>query len=316
MLPQWVRSVFLGLPKAMPLHFHQDAEDIFVARRAVLAPRDLLHKPITAQAQDNQVVDVIYPQEHCLDREVHLPGAKGAAIGKMLALDTLRATPFKENDIHWSFRADDTGHVTQWIARRDDISALRTRLAGLGLTVRKVLVEGNELGKPLADFGREIAARTRIWRVLNAICLLVLLGLCAYRLITPAWQDQQKMAALDRELTDLRVQTVALRQEADSLRQDLAARDALVKMVTEQVPLVHALREATVAMPDQVWVNDLTYRPPQLQLNGSVSGSAAELVLSLSEGTRLRNPRLNGAVSRGQDLRERFDLIAEIGDAK
>lgn len=317
MIPAWFREIFLGIPKAVPLRFDTDTSEFLTGGKTIIAPDALIEGDISPKRIAPDVVDVMYPARRCFERKVTLPAASASAIEKVLALDTLRATPFSEGEIYWSYRRDhhtqEKLDLTQWIARREDIDAVMKRLKSTGLRVRSVLVEGNETGRPLRNLRREIAARNRIWRVLNLLCVLALVGLLSYRLLYPTWLDRQEIEALDHSLTDLRTRAVSLRQEAEVLRGAQTEQTVLLDVINRHVPLVQVLREVTVAMSDDVWINDLNYHAPQVSLSGSIKGSAAQLVLDLAKSGKLQNPRLSGSVSTGNDQRERFELKVEMG---
>lgn len=317
LVPLWFSEVFLGLPKATPLRFYAETETILSGGSTIIVPETLIEQDIALKRVSLQVVDVMFPAQRCFTRAVSLPPASSGSLEKMLTLDTLRATPFSEPEIYWSYRRDGREHdnlnLTQWIARREDIDTLARRLNAIGLRVRKVLVEGNETGRPLLDLTRKIAAGNRIWRVSNLLCILALIALFAYQMFYPAWLDRQEITNLNRDLTDLRVKAVSLRQQAEILRSEQAEKAALLDVIDAHLPLVDVLRDVTVAMSDDVWISDMNYRAPLVTLSGSTNGSAAQLVLDIAKSDHLQNPRLSGTVAKGSDQRERFELQLEIG---
>jgi len=76
--------------------------------------------------------------------------------------------------------------------------------------------------------------------------------------------------------------------------------------------VVTQLRESTVNLPNTVWLNEWTYNQGSLRLAGEVDGSAADLVLTLSEKVRGWSPALSGAVSSTPDGNQRFELAIAV----
>ena len=72
--------------------------------------------------------------------------------------------------------------------------------------------------------------------------------------------------------------------------------------------LIDGLRALTVALPDGVWISDLKFTPTEFVITGETSGSAADLVLQLTESNLDLVPSLQGAVSRTNIGSERFSL--------
>lgn len=110
----------------------------------------------------------------------------------------------------------------------------------------------------------------------------------------------------------LTADAVALRREVEALRAEGAARAAFWEEANARTGPLDTLARLTDALPDGVWLTDLSYAPPELRFSGTTADGAAELVLALSEEDGFRDPALVGQVSRADEGRERFSILARV----
>ena len=311
-LPDWLGALLLGRPMARSLTF--DAVDTLTRKKGRLtAPVAWLKTGADVPARKGKRhVDVILPDAQLLKRAVKLPKTPRRMLGRAVTLDMLRRTPFKA-DQTYSVLSDiqqDGANttLTQWIARRDDIDTLRSRLAKAGLVVRRVSVAGAKAG-PLADFSAQIYPAGRIWRAINAVAVLVALMAGAWIWAEPALRAQEARVAQEAEVQRLTAEALALRQGMQAQSTEASERTAFLNRMTRRTPMASTLRAATVMMPDDVWLTDLAFDRARVTLRGSTAGSAAQMLLDLPRNRLLRNPQLAGPVSQTRDGRERFDIV-------
>lgn len=154
--PQWFKTMFLGLPAAGVLRFGEKAERMTL-------PRTVLTTSTKGdQPRRTRVVDALLPTEFLLCRTIDAPPDSRGSHWMIAELDLQRRTPFTPDDVHWTLdtaSAGKTGHMTQWIAKRSDVTHFRTLLRSHGYQVRRFLVEGTPNQAVLADFTSQIAPR-------------------------------------------------------------------------------------------------------------------------------------------------------------
>ncbi len=321
LVPLWVKSMFLGAPLARRLHFDKDADRMMRRRSDVIAPVALLDGPMDLDPLKRPTnVDISLPQDHVLRRQISAPLSARRTLNAVARLDLLRQTPFQEQDVYWTLGpADVQGDqivADQWVVRRSDINQWRKRLLNLGARVRRIHIEGLRDLPALADFSNDLARGAWVWQRVNAVLVTASVALAAVWWLYPGWIASQQTKKLTIEQADLQRQAIDLRRDVEALRQQERDRAAFVDLVYRRPQLSNMLRELSVALPDTVWIDTLMFRTGRLVITGESRGSAADLVLDLSDNDWFGNPRLTGQVSRTAGGAERFELTTEIGEAR
>lgn len=286
--PVWLQETFFGRP---------------TARQMTL--EDALAK---GKGGRRRVVDIVLPQSFLLRRILANPPQSRRNWAAFARLDLMRQTPFSVDQVKWSLtetRKGDARELTQWIAKTSEINSVTTRLEERGLTPRQFLFRADGtlhvLTKGQTGGRRWLAA-------LNAALLLLPLGALTAAWLMPAWSASTQADALTPQLQDLRADTVELRRELEEIRLIDAERTAFLDSLARDPRAITLLRDTTVHLPDTVWLNEWNYTRGDLRLVGEINGSAADLVLDLSQTARDWSPALTGAVSRTPDGNERFDM--------
>lgn len=311
-LPDWLSALVLGQPITRALSFGS-VGSVKRQKGGLIAPAAWLNPDADVPTKKGRrYVDVVLPGRQLLKRTVKLPKTPRRMLGRAVTLDMLRRTPFKPEQIYSvlsDVQADAASTtLTQWIARRDDVDGLRARLAQAGLTVRRVLVEGSPTA-PLADFTSEIYPAGQVWRALNIVAVLVVLGAGTWIWAEPAFRAQDARRAQEAELQRMTTEALTLRQGMNTQSVAASERTAFLNRMTRRTPMVTTLRAATVMIPDDVWLTDMAIDRTRVTLRGSTSGSAAQMLLDLPRNRLLINPQLAGPVSQTRDGRERFDIV-------
>lgn len=308
-LPDWLAALLFGRPMARGLSFGS-VDAVKRQKGRFVVPNTWLKTDAEiSQYKGSHYVDIILPDERLLKRAVKLPKTPRRMLERAVTLDMLRRTPFTPEQTYsvLSEVRTNAGNTTliQWIARRDDIDGLRARLAQAGLMVRRVLVDD----AILADFGKEIYPAGRLWRGLNVLAILTMLGAGAWMWAEPAFKAQEARRAQEAELQQLTTEALALRQRIQAQSSEMSERTAFLNRMTRRTPFASTLRAATVMLPDEVWLTDLGFDRVRVTVRGSTAGSAAQMLLDLPRNRLLRSPQLAGPVSQTRDGRERFDIV-------
>ncbi len=311
-----MKFLLFGTPIARKLEFSSRATGIVRKKDKIIAPLAML-SPEGFEAtggRRNYVVDVVLPEDACLERALSLPLMSPARTRQAVRLNTLQETPFSEEDVLWSITRRNDGEVVQHIYRRNDADTLITRLERCGLQVRRLLV-GSTTAVPLLDRINSLTRRYKLWNDLNALLLLGCVGLSSFLFLRPALVSQDALRTLTPEVEALRHEAVALRGKISEAEVAGEEKGAFVRAVSDQVLLVDIIRELTIKLPDSVWLSNVQRNGDEVIISGTISGSAAELVLLLAQSKLLIDPRLSGPVSRGQvPGTENFEIAASVGD--
>lgn len=305
-IPDWLSAMFSGVPVAGKLRVigddHAPSQDEITSAQLSRA----LPNNATGKAK---IVDVCLPKDLLLARSVAVPKGAEGNINEIAQFDLLRKTPFKVSDIYWVTTAYAIGGAcTQFVMKRSQSVIYRNALEASGFQVRKFTVEDASRALTLADFSKEIAPFGWLWRrvngVLGAAACLLILGLWVY----PTFVLDQQLNAAQVELDALRAQAVTLRREVDEQSALDATRSQFWDAVVKNPRLSEGLRKITVALPDEVWISDMSFSPSEIIVSGETSGSAADLVLQLTQARLDFAPSLAGAVSRTSNGDERFSM--------
>ncbi|MEO8531637.1 MAG: PilN domain-containing protein [Deltaproteobacteria bacterium] len=314
-LPDWMFTAFFGRPVARELVFSDDVSNVILRGKTLVAPTSLLKTEASSSPGSYRgAVIAILPQHYCLERQIEVPAKGLAALASIAELDLTRRTPFRKSDVWWTVSAPTSVPngfvVSQFVVKRSDVRALSARLALLGLRLTQVRIAGSSV---LADLSDTAAPSGRLWRRFNAglAALGVILAMTLW--LNPALVARADLRVLDTALAARRDEAVNLRSQVEVLREQKDAREQFLAEIVTRPRLSNVLRDLTVALPDTVWISDFVFSPIAVVVTGEIAGSAADLVLALSENRQFGNPRLTGPVSQTQEGRERFDLTVDLG---
>ena len=316
LLPESVKAMFFGIPVLQTFTFREDVRSVSVGHRCTIIPTEQLFRgTLSEEAPKNQTIDIVLPKSCFLERVITAPSSAKKSLHAVAQLDLQRKTPFQSSDVIWALGNPEHNEtdirVTQWLAKKSDITHWKARLYQRGLSIRRIYIEGAEISVPIADFSNETMPSAGRWRLVNggllatAACLLVFLWLY------PAWAIRPQIKQLDLKILSLQAEALELRKDVDTLREYQTEKAAFLDIIRHRTLLSEALREMTVILPDTVWLETMVFQAGTLVINGEAAGSAPELVLALSKNTHFRNPRLTGAVSSTSSGAERFEITME-----
>ena len=318
-VPNWVQALFFGRPSASEMSFSADVTEMRRQKGGVQAPMAWLDGGELPKGR-GRIVDLVLPASRLLRRQVTLPPTTSfRSIESAVALDMRRKTPFSVGETFDAIsdvdQSEDGVRLSHWVARRDDMDALRARLAAGGYKVRRILVEGVD-APPLADFSASVYPMGRVWRGLNVLALLTLLGAGGWLWLEPVLAVQRAREAQEAEVATLTARAVSLRQALDTQTATSAERASFVERMTGRTPLSANLRAATLVFPDSVWLTDFTFSRTQVSVRGTVDGSAAQMLLDLPANRLLLAPALTGPVTQGPRGADRFEIAFQTPHAE
>lgn len=259
---------------------------------------------------------LLLPAGETLRRRIVLPAAAEEHLGQVLSYEMDRHTPFRADQVYFDFR----------IQRRDEVArhlavdllaiprgALDGRLSALpaALDAADIAEEGQPAGfnlLPADRRARRVDRRLRLNLIL-ALGVVVLLWLVMAQSLV---LREQAVEALGEEVAAARGeanQSAALKRQ---LRDAIEGASFLARRKAEQPVAVDVLAEVTRLVPDDTWLERLSFVGNQVQLQGQ-SARADKLIGILTESKCLTNPQFQGIIQPdGATGKERFSLAAEL----
>jgi general secretion pathway protein L len=130
------------------------------------------------------------------------------------------------------------------------------------------------------------------------------------------WQSLAlRERAIDRLGEEKAVTSTAAMQSAElkrQLRDAIEGASFLAKRKAEQAVAVDVLAEVTRLIPDDTWLERLSFVGNQVQLQGQ-SARADKLIGILTKSACLANPQFQGIIQPdGATGKERFSLVADL----
>ena len=259
---------------------------------------------------------LLLPASQALRRRIVLPAAAEEHLGQVLSYEMDRHTPFRAAQVYFDFRIQRRDEVARHLAV--DLLAiprgeLDSRLAVLpsGLDAADVAEDGHPAGFNLLPADRRARRVDRRLR-LNLILL--------FGAIVLAWLVMaQSLALREQALEALGEEVAAARSEANQsaalkrqLRDAIDGASFLARRKAEQPVAVDVLAEVTRLVPDDTWLERLSFVGNQVQLQGQ-SARADKLIGILTESKCMANPQFQGIIQPdGATGKERFSLAAEL----
>lgn len=292
--------------------------------RLPLAEPDALAPALAAALGDEQAElprVLLLPPAYVLRRVLTLPAAALDNLRTVLGFELDRQTPFKPEQVVFDSRVlpHEAGAklvpVELALVPRE---RLQQALAGLGPVAASLVAvdlatpDGRRVGynflPPEQRRGRS-HARLLLHAGLVAASVLFLL-LAMGRLI-------ENRAAAVEALSD---QSEAVQREAravaklrDSLEEAAKAANFLAIEKSRQPSMVLLLDDLTRRLPDDTWLERLSFGRGEVSLTGQ-SGQAAKLLEILQESTLLRSPALSGPIQPDtRSGKDRFNITAGYG---
>ena len=260
---------------------------------------------------------LLLPAADTLRRRLTLPLAAEEHLASVLAFEMDRQTPFRADQLYFDHR----------IQKRD--STARTMLVELLAVPRKLL---DELLQKVGDLHLDAAdvafgdlpagfnllpPERRAHRVDKRLRVNLILGVAAVALVwVVMWQSLAlREQAIDRLNEDKGLSSAAAMQSAElkrQLRDAIEGASFLADKKAGQAVTVDVLAEITRLVPDDTWLERLSFIGSQVQLQGQ-SARADKLIGILTDSRCLAKPQFQGIIQPdGATGKERFSLAADL----
>ena len=255
------------------------------------------------------------PADALLEQPVSLPLAAERDLGAILRHEMDRLTPFRADDLFWTWRLDQRDRNNGCLKLRlllipkRGLVPVLAALDAVGLSPAALEVAGStgqleHLPLAMQEPSRSLRGSTRF---ASSVCTAVALLAVA----TPMLRQEWAIAKAENIVEALRPQ-VAL---VDSLRRRIGVNASGTNLFAAERaragnPL-RALAAVTTALPDDTYLTAFALRNRVLSMAGQ-SGSAARLIAALSTDPALRNSAFDAPITRVSDRAELFSIRAEF----
>lgn len=290
------------------------------AEEQVGADRDVLAQAVERlRPEEEQPARqiLLLPAERTLRRRLTLPLAAEEHLASVLAFEMDRQTPFRADQLYFDHR----------ILKRDPTA--RSMLVELLAVPRAVLDQALQGIGTLQLDAADVAAgpvpagfnllplERRARRVDKRLRLNLILAVSAAALIwLVMWQSLTlREQAIERLNEEKSVASAAAMQSAElkrQLRDAIEGANFLAKKKAEQAVAVDVMAEITRLVPDDTWLERLSFVGTQVQLQGQ-SSRADKLIGILTDSRCLDKPQFQGIIQPdGATGKERFSLVADL----
>lgn len=260
---------------------------------------------------------LLLPPERTLRRRLTLPLAAEEHIGQVLSFEMDRQTPFRADQVYFD----------HYIQKRD--ATARTMLVELLAVPRSVLdqmlqavavlpLDAVDVANGDAPAGFNLLpADKRAPRVDKRLRINLILVAATIAMVWLVMHQSLALReqAIEKLSDEVATARAAANQSAElkrQLRDAIEGANFLAKKKAEQAITVDVLAEVTRLVPDDTWLERLSFVGAQVQLQGQSAG-ADKLIGILTKSSCLANPQFQGIIQPdGATGKDRFSLAADL----
>lgn len=260
---------------------------------------------------------LLLPAERTLRRRLTLPLAAEEHLGQVLSFEMDRQTPFRADQVYFDFRihkrdaAARTMHVELLAVPRPTLDQVLQSTSNLPLDAVDVANAEEPAGfnlLPPERRARRVDQRLRI----NLILLVSAIGLAWLVMYQSLVLRERAIEKLTDEMATVRTAANQSAELKRQLRDAIEGASFLSKKKSEQAVTVDVLAEVTRLVPDDTWLERLSFVDKQVQLQGQSAG-ADRLIGILTKARCLTNPQFQGIIQPdGATGKDRFTLAADL----
>lgn len=262
---------------------------------------------------------LVLPSDSVLRVPLQFPAAVEQNLRQVLAFEMDRQTPFKADQVHFDWQAEPLSggkqiRVDMAVTPREILDAMveHSRTLGLALDGVDLAAPGptpRRLGfnlLPEPQRARHRDPQKRLNLILGAAVLLLLVMVMHQSVANRAQALEGLRAQVDEARTEARA-VVALRNQLETA---IAGAGYLAARKGEVASVFRVLADLSARLPDDTWLERLTFRGGSMEIAGQSSESTR--LIALLQGSRvLANPAFMGQISPDfRTQKERFTLSA------
>ena len=252
-----------------------------------------------------------------LEKQLAFPLAAERELGRVLAYEMDRETPFTADEVWWNWRVDTRDKasgqlgLTLFVLPKANSQAIATALAESGL--RPSVIDAATAGGQRHQIRLDNSPVHRIvlsgkTRVLAAACLT----LAVIALIAPFVRQSLALGQVETRIAELKPQVDEVQQLRRRIEASgLGASQLAMEQAGSADPL-KVLAETTQTLPDDTHLTDLSLHKHKLSVSGQ-SEEAAKLIGLLTADPMFKNPAFTSAVTRVQGSKlDAFSIDTEV----
>lgn len=252
-----------------------------------------------------------------LERPLVLPAAAEAELGRVVAWEIDRISPFTADEVAWTWVIDRRDrvagrlHLTIAMLPRAGLAQALTELRDAGVTPAAVLAPRPHAAPwsiALSPTARSPGS-SRALVAIGALCAVLAVVTAAL----PFVMQEQALGRVDAQVARLRPAVA----EADTLRSRISeragGRDAVAAEAARVGQALNLLSALTALLPDDTYLTALSVRQRVVTISGR-SASATRLLPLLAADPSIRNAAFAAPVTRAEAGRfDVFSIRAELG---
>jgi general secretion pathway protein L len=312
---------FVVVPDGDSAHFYQQ-QGSERSKLDQLDGGDLnpLKSLLPAKREGRPKVIVELPPEQVLSRAVSFPTQVRDNLSQVMRYEIDRISPFQADQVCFDFRVSEDAApkdkilVDLVLCRRDRVGDWLRRLREAGAPAEQLTWQGAWPRANLLPPEERPRRRIRIFSLSRLLLLAVLLLLAAV-LITPLWQQNRVLEALNANLGKAKEKAEEVQEMRGTLERAREGSVAALERKLDQPRMIDLLRELTDVLPDDTWVQNLDMRDGEVQVRGE-SAQATALIGLLEKapgisGVSFRSPVVQVAATGQERFHISFNYIRE-----
>jgi general secretion pathway protein L len=256
------------------------------------------------------------PPELVLEQQATLPIAAERDPERVLQYEMDRITPFTADELFWAWtierrdRAQGRLHLRLSLVPKARLVPVldALRQAGVRPAALEAVAPGGVPRRIALDRAQPARWRRRGLALAGAVCAALAIAAVA----VPFWVQSVRSAEIERQIAELRPKV----EMAETLRRRILSSAAGTDVFAEQRgrvgDVLQMLATLTELLPDDTFLNELTFRSRIVTISGQSAG-AARLIAALAAEPSIRNPAFAAPVTRNEGTRgEGFSIKAEV----
>ena len=324
LFPVSVRDAFRPEPDELTLYYNDGCLHVVLptyrqgAAQSEDPASDARSWPIFAampEGSGSRPATVLLPHSSCLERHFTVPAAAAQDLERVVQLELERATPFKSEDVFSRYLAAPspgnraTLSVRHFIAKRDAISAVQSRLQQMGIAARTItcLEKGGQ--RPIAiNFlpgnGADHGRKQRLIPTLAVVALVLVATATAISVV----RSERALSVLEARIAQARSEWQDRQNSTKPILAKLDEANAIAALKSKHVPTVLLLNEVTRLLPDDVHLSDFKLSNGTIVISGL--GRDTSRLIPLLEGSGMfTDVQLAAAVTTDPATdKERFSI--------
>jgi general secretion pathway protein L len=257
------------------------------------------------------------PPAIVLEKRLAFPLAAERELGRVLAYEMDRETPFTAEEVWWNWQVDGRDKaqgqlsLTLFLLPKANGQAIVTALAESGL--RPTVIDAATAGGGRHQIQLDNSPVHRIvlsgkTRTLAIACA----SLAVIALVAPFIRQSLALGHVESRIAELKPQVDEVQQLRRRIESSGEGANALAMEQAGSADPLKVLAEATQALPDDTHLTDLALHKHKLSLSGQ-SEEAAKLIGLISADPLFKNPTFTSAVTRAQGSKlDAFSIDTEV----